>query len=751
MVVAGSFLCLPRVAGAATAVPPQGGEALAGVSAASLEKLKATLQDPARRQTLVDQIDGLIQLQGRGEKAAPPDTPSEKIIAAVATTEQDTRAALVLLAGYLGDLPRLGGWLHDLLVDPSSRAAALGKLLEMLLILAPAVIVGLTLRRLLRGTARALDARPSDRMAAKIPLVLLRTLLEIVPVAAVAVTAYVLAPALATDPRAGLLALSLADAYVLIRVVLILAHRLLAPGAPGLRLLPLGDEAALVTYRWVRRISLTAIVGYFVIEIAHLMGMPSLNLLPLRLLGLVLTVLAILFILRIRSRVARAIRDGHAPLLPEGALAQQLRNVAAVLWHVVAIAYVLLIFVVIGWEVEDGAAYLLRGTLGSILVLAIASALMAWLDRVVRRNVRATTGDLAHLPQARERLRGYARLLVQFFRVLVVLGAALGILYLWGVDTPGWLALPAARFVLRVLVTAGVGCLVGVVVWEMVSAAVERALRARDGEETATARSARLHTVLPLLRKVVLVVLGAMVVLMVLAEAGVDIAPLIAGAGVVGIAVGFGAQSLVQDIITGIFILVEDAISVGDVVNVAGIGGVVEDISIRTMRLRDLEGSVHTIPFSSVSTVTNMTKTFSYFVASIGVAYREDTDAVLEVCRGIVDEMREEPRFRRSILQPLEVLGLDQFTEAGVILKARIKTRPIKQWEVGREFNRRMKKRFDEQGIAIALPRVTLYFGEDKQGRAPAGRVRIETDESVKSPGTLATVHGAAGPGLEVG
>ncbi len=278
----------------------------------------------------------------------------------------------------------------------------------------------------------------------------------------------------------------------------------------------------------------------------------------------------------------------------------------------------------------------------------------------------------------------------------------------------------------------------------MVSAAVERALRAREDEEGASVRGARMRTILPLLRKVVLVTLGTLIVLMVLSEAGINIAPLIAGAGVVGLAVGFGAQKLVQDIITGIFILVEDAVSVGDVVNVAGIGGLVEDLSIRSLRLRDLDGSVHTIPFSSVSTVTNLTKTFSYFVADIGVAYREDTDEVAEVCRKIVDEMRDDERYRRSILEPLEVLGVDRFADSAVILKARIKTRPIKQWDVGREFNRRMKKRFDELGIEIPFPHVTLYFGEDKQGRAPAGRVRVAADKSLEDLAALAAARGGA-------
>jgi moderate conductance mechanosensitive channel len=227
--------------------------------------------------------------------------------------------------------------------------------------------------------------------------------------------------------------------------------------------------------------------------------------------------------------------------------------------------------------------------------------------------------------------------------------------------------------------------------------------------------------------------LAIVVGLVLLSEIGIDIAPLIASAGVLGLAIGFGAQKLVQDVITGLFILLEDSISVGDVVEVAGIGGVVEELSIRSIRLRDISGSVHTIPFSSVGTVTNLTKDFSFYVADIAIAYREDPDQVIEVCRAIVEEMRGEPAFERDILEPLDVLGVDQFADSAVIVKVRIKTKPIRQWAAGREFNKRMKKRFDELGIEIPFPHLTIYFGEDKTGNAPPGRLRVEPSPGLRA------------------
>ncbi|NJO67782.1 MAG: mechanosensitive ion channel [Rhodospirillales bacterium] len=217
--------------------------------------------------------------------------------------------------------------------------------------------------------------------------------------------------------------------------------------------------------------------------------------------------------------------------------------------------------------------------------------------------------------------------------------------------------------------------------WEISNAAVERYLtQDRAGLGGGFAPSARARTLLPLARKVVLVLLVVMVVLITLSELGINIAPLLAGAGVIGLAIGFGAQKLVQDVITGFFILVEDAISIGDVVSVGGISGLVEDLSVRSIKLRDLSGNVHTVPFSSVDTVTNMTKTFSYYTTDVGVAYKEDTDQVSEVCKAVVDEMRDEPAFASDILEPLEVLGLDSFGDSAVNVKVRIKTRPIKQW-----------------------------------------------------------------------
>ncbi|MEI9476877.1 MAG: mechanosensitive ion channel family protein [Deltaproteobacteria bacterium] len=207
--------------------------------------------------------------------------------------------------------------------------------------------------------------------------------------------------------------------------------------------------------------------------------------------------------------------------------------------------------------------------------------------------------------------------------------------------------------------------------------------------------------------------------MMVLREFGIDIGPILAAAGIVGLAVGFGAQSLVKDVISGFFILLEDQIRVGDVVEIAGKGGLVEKINLKTTILRDLAGNVHYVPNGRIDVVTNMTKDYSRYVFDIGVAYREDVDEVIKVIKEVDEGLRNDPDFKDDILEPIEVLGLDQFANSAVVIRARTTTKPIKQWRVGREFNRRLKKIFDERNIEIPFPHVTLYMGQGKQGQFP--------------------------------
>jgi len=228
----------------------------------------------------------------------------------------------------------------------------------------------------------------------------------------------------------------------------------------------------------------------------------------------------------------------------------------------------------------------------------------------------------------------------------------------------------------------------------------------------------RADTLSSIIRYILSIGIIIVAVIMIMDEFGIQIGPVIAAMGIVGLAVGFGAQNLVQDIIGGFFILLEDQIRVGDVVEIAGKGGLVEKITLRMVVLRDLAGNVHYVRNGQINLITNMTKEYSRYVFDIGVAYKEDVDEVIKVIEQIDETLRSDPEFQDDILEPIEILGLDQFADSAIIIKARTKTKPIQQWRIAREFNKRLKRKFDELNIEIPFPHVTLYMGEGKQGRS---------------------------------
>jgi small conductance mechanosensitive channel len=263
----------------------------------------------------------------------------------------------------------------------------------------------------------------------------------------------------------------------------------------------------------------------------------------------------------------------------------------------------------------------------------------------------------------------------------------------------------------------------GLKVAKSVSTRFVKALSRRQEDIEFQKRTETLGSVIRHILTVLILIVASM---MALKELGIEIGPILAAAGIVGLAVGFGAQNLVQDVISGFFILLEDQIRVGDVVKVGETGGLVEKVNLRMTILRDLSGNVHYIRNGNIDIVTNMTKEYSRYVFEIGVAYREDVDHVIEVVRQIDEDLRGDPEFSADILEPIEILGLDQFADSAIIIKARYKTLPVQQWRVGREFNRRMKKKFDELNIEIPFPHMTVYMGQDRKGYAPPLNVRSE-------------------------
>ncbi|HET9161020.1 MAG TPA: mechanosensitive ion channel family protein [Caulobacteraceae bacterium] len=284
----------------------------------------------------------------------------------------------------------------------------------------------------------------------------------------------------------------------------------------------------------------------------------------------------------------------------------------------------------------------------------------------------------------------------------------------WGLDIVGaFIALigagtlrTATRMVVLVALAWGAYEVAGISIGYSLSKLARRSADRR--------RRAQLNTLGPLITGLARAAILVMFALSVLDQWGIRIGPLLAGAGVVGIAIGFGAQTVVKDVLTGIFLIVEDIVSVGDVIRVGESSGQVERMTLRTIRLRDFDGTLHVLPYGEAQVVHNLTKTFSYYVFDLQISYGSDIDGALQIMRDTGAALQGDPQFSDKILEAIEVVGVDSLGESGVVLKARIKTRPLEQWNVGREYNRRIKLAFDEAGIEIPYPHMKVVLPEDQ-------------------------------------
>ena len=337
---------------------------------------------------------------------------------------------------------------------------------------------------------------------------------------------------------------------------------------------------------------------------------------------------------------------------------------------------------------------------------ALAIALLV--GRLTRRVLRAIEGERFHTQvianatvKAVQRVTFVLSLLVLAFPALDLAGVEPTV-GLHPQQVSHWLTTNGARLLLLALLAFAAN--------RFAASVIRRAeLEIAEGTDfRADERRKRAQTLGATARRFFAILIWSAAGLMALRELDVDITPVLTGAGIVGLAVGFGAQTMVKDIISGLFLIAEDQVRIGDVVQINGIGGAVEQINLRTIVLRDLEGVVHAISNGEIRTLSNKSKDFGYYVIDIGVGYDDDTDRSVEVVRETARELMQDPAFAAFILEPLEVLGVDAFKATEVTLRFRIKTLPLKQWDVGRELRRRIKKAFDARGIRIPGPQMNI-------------------------------------------
>jgi moderate conductance mechanosensitive channel len=358
-------------------------------------------------------------------------------------------------------------------------------------------------------------------------------------------------------------------------------------------------------------------------------------------------------------------------------------------------------------DIFSGPADWQRVLTAIVPTLVIASLAAIMVRRLGERALRAALGD--HLAVSSPLVKGPLRLIA-----LATFGLTASLLLFPAFELAG--LKPRTGVPLRTLAEWAFGhglkvLLIGLLAYALVrimSLLVRRFEHevSRGTSVDALERAKRARTLGSLIQRVTSIAIWSLAVLMVLREFAVDISPVLTGAGIAGLAVGFGAQTLVRDIISGFFLILEDQVRVGDVAAINGTGGLIEEINLRTIVLRDEEGAVHVFPNGAITTLANRSKDFSYYVITLAVPYLEDADRITEILREVGENLRKDPRFGPFILEPLEILGLDAFGDWSMQMKLRIKTVPLKQWEIGRELRKRMRKALQQHGVNVPFPAI---------------------------------------------
>lgn len=698
---------------------------------ADIKSVIQVLENPVAREELIRQLTILAQGQKSEEPAGQVKSAASQALQGISRRLAKISESAMALASNVNDISQVISWSKNELSDPQSRQLWKKIIINLLLVIGVGYVAFYLLGWTLLRFRRAIAERVTDYSLLRVLRLLGIFCLDLLPILAFAVAAYLTLGMIGPQEKSSLVALAWINAFIIAHSILACCHLIFAPSASFLRCVEISDETANYLFIWAKRISYASVYGYFVLQAALLLGLPELSYeVLLRLLGLLITILVIVMILQNRAEVTRYLQygaDGENDSTVSRQKSFGVRNRLTQVWHLLALFYVIFLYGVWALQIEGGFVFLIRASVLTLIALFVVRLAMRLLDALFTRGLQVSEDLKNRFPALEGRANRYMYTLHQSLNAVVYFLGFVSILQTWGVNTFSWLVSETGKVIGGTIISVSGILLVAFLVWEITNSLIEGYLSRKDALGQELEASARTRTLLAVARKALTIALAVVATLMVLSELGVDIAPLLAGAGVLGLAIGFGAQKLVQDVITGVFILLEDQIAVGDVVTVGDKGGLVEAVSIRTVRLRDLAGTVHTIPFSAINVVSNMTKEFSFYVMEVGVAYRENVDEVMQVLKDLGAEMQQDEEYGSKIIEPLEVLGVDAFADSAVVIKARIKTAPIKQWWVGREFNRRMKNRFDELGIEIPFPHTTVYFGENKWGGAPSARVLVET------------------------
>lgn len=525
------------------------------------------------------------------------------------------------------------------------------------------------------------------------------------------------------------------NAFLIVELAKVAIRAVLSPVAGDLRLVPVSDAGARAATRYLSFV--VSVLGYgqlLIVPIVNQRASLAAGSGVSALLSVLVLAYMVYVVLRRRHDVAAwlaaetemrdAVSGDEGEVVErrtgQGGFLVNLSHTLAGSWHWFALAYLGAMFFIVMTQPAERTFAAIAGS-GKILAAVILATLISgWLARAVGRGIALPQDVNAKLPLLELRINRFVPRAFGVLRLAILLCVLLFSLDVMSLlDMRGWLESQVGQSVTGTILSVAAILAVTFGLWLAMTSFVDYKLNPEYG----SIPTAREQTLLTLLRNAATIALVVFTSMFCLSEIGLDIGPLLASAGVLGLAIGFGAQKMVQDIITGIFIQFENAINVGDVITVSGITGGVERLSVRSVSLRDAHGVFHIIPFSSVDMVSNFMKEFSYHVCDMGIAYRENIEEAKAAMFEAFDKLMQDKSIARDILDPLEWFGIQSFGDNAVVLRVRIKTVPGKQWATGRAYNGVLKEVFDARGIEIPFPQQTIWFGEAKDGSTQAIRL----------------------------
>ena len=752
LLLLGWALLLPAPASADAPATTQAG----GLNQQDAQQLLNVLNDPQKRA----EFTKTLSLMAKGLPTAPT-SPAPKAstqgAASPAVIDNSVHSELDDLGNtateYVNnftslftDLGAVGSWLRHEVQNPQSRQSLLDSFGRALLIIALALAaeratsIGLrkpltTVKKLAeareaRQTAHQLHdiepqpdtdaATPTDadttqtrekdqrrgnevlRYLVRIPYNVMHFLLKLLPVGVCLLLGYLGAEFLTSTDQARTVALTLVNAYAIARGLYLVIETILVPRSPAIRLVPMPDDTAKLLTRWWNVlvaapsivICLSILGREFDLDTRGVEAM-------MRGVVLIQHLIIAAFIWRLRHIVARALQP--SPGLRKNAL-WAFAGTLAKLWWVPVMFLDMALWFVWAAHLKGGYQWILHGTLLTFLCLIVSRVLALLVYGLQDRLFRVGPELQAQYPDLQKRADFYYPFVRKIMTIGIILTTTICVAQSWSIPTFDFFLHSALG--LRLIGAAAcllVGMTIAAVAWETVNSILNKQI-SRYSASAQEARAARLRTVLPIIRTVLLTVIIIFVAVTTLSQIGINVTPLLTGAGILGVGLSFGSQSLVKDVITGFFMLAEDAIQVGDWVTTGGIAGTVEHLSIRTLRVRSFDGDLHIIPFSSVTSIANTARGFNQIIVRQTLDLSEDTGKVVKIMQKTIEDMRKEDAFRPVIFSDYTDLGVDNSDGNGAVLVGIIKTAPMMKWKVQREFYRRIALSMAAAGVKFYTP-----------------------------------------------